>query len=80
MKVLVKKGEWLSGQKLSDRRVGEILDVLDSIRELPRRDLTLAQAMSLRKQLLVQKLIAVTDRADKVRAFQHIVPPFFLAP
>ena len=64
IKVLVKRGEWLSGQKLSDRRVGEILDVLDSIRELPRRDLTLAQAMSLRKQLLVQKLIASSWRLN----------------
>jgi hypothetical protein len=67
LKVLVKKGEWLSGQKLSDRRVGEILDVLDSIRELPRRDLTLAQAMSLRKQLLVQKLIASSWRLNDDR-------------
>lgn len=58
-KVLVKRGEYVSGINLSDKRVCEILDVL-GVETETRYYMTLNQALSLRKQLLVAKLSTTT--------------------
>jgi len=56
IKVLVRPGEFLSGQRLSDKRVCDILDSLEK-HGGGGEYMTLAQALSLRKQLLVNKLV-----------------------
>ena len=53
-KVLVKRGEYCSGGNLSDVRLSEIIDRCSA----PAHYMTIAQALSLRKQLLVSKIIS----------------------
>eukprot|EP01038_Epipyxis_sp_PR26KG_P010479 gene10479-14082_t len=51
MSKLIRKGEYISGNLLSPERIDEILSVCDQV------DMSLSQAKSLRKQLLVDKTI-----------------------
>ena len=57
-KACLRRGEYVSGSQLSDSRVCEILDALGSPDNKEDGSyMTLAQALSLRKQLLVSKIV-----------------------
>lgn len=57
-KACLRRGEYVSGSQLSDKRVCEILDALGSSdNQEDGSYMTLAQALSLRKQLLVSKIV-----------------------
>jgi hypothetical protein len=60
-KVLLARGEFRAGSKLSEQRIAEIADTLERVGGY----ITMDQALSLRKQLLVEKIINTSTRMQK---------------